>query len=147
MRFLKKLNPAKSTFTLVATLGLLLILTLPASAHGHFRGGFFYGSAYPRWGWGWYSPYYNGFGYGPYYGGIYQNTGEIKLDTDVKDAGVYINGAFAGTTGKLKTFRLKPNTYDLEIRAPGRTRYAEKIYVVAGKTLRIHPELRPEDKP
>jgi hypothetical protein len=145
MKILKNMTLRKPAFTFAVTLGFLLMLTMPASAHGHFHGGFYYGPAFG--GWGWYSPYYFGYGYAPYYGGIYQNTGEIKLETDVKDADVFINGAYAGTTGKLKTFRLKPNTYDLEIRAPGRTRYAEKIYVVAGKTLRIHPELRVEAKP
>jgi hypothetical protein len=141
MKILKKLIHAKPAFTFVVTLGFLLILTMPASARGRFRGGFFYGPAYP--GWGWYSPFY----YGPYYGGMYQNSGEIKLDTDVKDAEVFINGAYAGTAGKLKSMWLQPNTYNLEIRAPGRTRYAERIYVLAGKTLHIHPELRVEAKP
>ncbi len=140
MKFLKKLTLAKPAFTFVVILGFLLILTMPASARGRFRGGGFYGG-YP--GWGWSSPFY----YGPYYGGMYQNSGQIKLNTDVKDADVLINGAYAGTTGKLKSFWLRPNTYDLEIRAPGRTRYAERIYVLAGKTLHIHPELRVEAKP
>jgi hypothetical protein len=142
MRILKKLIFAKAVFTIVVILGFLLILTVPASARGHFRGGFFYGSVYP--GWGWYSPYGP---YGPYYGGAYQNGGQIKLDTDLKDAEVFINGAYAGTTGKMKSFWLRPNAYDLEIRSPGRTRYAEKIYVIAGKTLHIRPELRVEAKP
>jgi hypothetical protein len=145
MKILKKLTLAKPAFTFVVTLGLLLILTVPASARGRFGGGFFYGPAYP--GWGWYSPFYYGPYYGPYYGGVYQNSGEIKLDTDVKDAEVFINGAYAGTAGKLKSLRLRPNTYDLEIRAPGRTRYAERVYVLAGKTLHIRPELRVEVKP
>lgn len=142
MRFLKKLTRAKPVFAFVVMLGFLLILAVPASARGRFRGGFYGG--YP--GWGWYSPFYYGPYYGPYYGGMYQNSGEIKLDTEVKDADVLINGAYAGTSGKMKSFRLRPGTYDLEIRAPGRTRYAEKVYVVAGKTLHIHPELRVEDR-
>lgn len=145
MKFLKKLAPAKSFFTFVVTLSFMLILTMTAAARGRYRGGFFYGPAYP--GWGWYSPFYYGSYYGPYYGRMYQNSGEVKLDTEVKDADVLINGAYAGTTGKLKSFRLRPNTYDLEIRAPGRTRYAERIHVLAGKTLRIRPELRVEAKP
>jgi hypothetical protein len=37
---------------------------------------------------------------------------------------------------------LRPNTYDLEIRAPGRAPYDERIYVVAGKTLHVHADLR-----
>jgi hypothetical protein len=36
---------------------------------------------------------------------------------------------------------LRPGTYNLEIREAGSTRYTEKVYVVAGKTLHLHPEL------
>jgi hypothetical protein len=143
MKLIKKLTLAKSAFTFVVIFGFLLIMTMNAPAHGHFHGGFYYGG-YP--GWGWYSPFYYGPYYGPYYGGMYQNGGEIKLETEVKDAEVLINGAYAGTTGKLKSFRLRPGTYMLEIRAPGRTRYAQKVYVVGGKTLHIRPDLRVEEK-
>ena len=73
---------------------------------------------------------------------MYPRAGEVKLDTKVKDAEVFINGAYAGTTGKLKSMWLRPNTYDLEIRAPGRAPYDERIYVVAGKTLHVHADLR-----
>jgi len=36
---------------------------------------------------------------------------------------------------------LRPGSYNVEIREAGRTQYAEKVYVVAGKTLHLHPEL------
>ena len=36
---------------------------------------------------------------------------------------------------------LRPGTYNIEIKEAGSTRYAEKIYVVAGKTLHLQPEL------
>jgi hypothetical protein len=92
-------------------------------------------------------PYYGG-SYGPYwgpgYGGYYYanpNAGEVKLDTKVKDAGVFINGAYAGTTHENKSMHLRPGTYNIEIREAGSTRYTEKVYVVAGKTLHLHPEL------
>jgi hypothetical protein len=77
------------------------------------------------------------------YGGYYANpiTGEVKLDTKVKDAGVFINGAYAGTTHQNKSMHLRPGSYNIEIKEAGSTRYAEKIYVVAGKTLHLQPEL------
>jgi hypothetical protein len=59
----------------------------------------------------------------------------------VKDAQVFINGAYAGTTHQNKSMHLRPGSYNIEIREGGRTQYAEKIYVVAGKTLHLHPEL------
>jgi hypothetical protein len=98
-----------------------------------------------------YGGYYGGF-YGPYwgpywgapYGGYYYahpNSGEVKLDTKVKDAQVFINGSYAGTTHQNKSMYLRPGSYNIEIREGGRTEFAQKVYVVAGKTLKLHPEL------
>jgi len=98
-------------------------------------------------------PYYGGFyrpfwgpywGYGPgWYGPVYAhpNSGEVKIDTKVKTADVFINGSYAGTTKDNKSMYLRPGSYNIEIREAGRTQYAEKVYVVAGKTLKLHPEL------
>jgi hypothetical protein len=92
-------------------------------------------------------PYYGGFYrpfWGPYWGPAYYshpNSGEVKLDTKVKDAQVFINGAFAGTTHQNKSMHLRPGSYNIEIREAGRIAYNEKVYVVADKTLHLHPEL------
>jgi hypothetical protein len=92
---------------------------------------------------GWYAPYwgpYWGPAYvGPYY--AYPNSGEVKLDTKVKDAQVFIDGSYAGTTHENKTMRLRPGTYNVEIREGNQTPFSQKIYVVAGRTLHLHPEL------
>jgi hypothetical protein len=133
---------------MLLVLGTISTAAQPASAAVRFRGGFFVGSGIHPW--GWYSPYYYGpYGpyppYGPYgfYGPYgYPNAGEVKLHTNVKDAEVFVNGAYAGTAGKLKSMWLRPNTYDLEIRTHDGTQYAERIYVVAGKTLNVHADLR-----
>ena len=98
--------------------------------------------AAPRFGWGWYSPYWGPYPYAYGYYGYPPATGAVKFDTDVKDAEVYINGAYAGTVAKLKTMNLRPGSYDIEVRAPGRTQFTEKVYVAAGKTLHLNPELR-----
>ena len=124
-----------------------LIMLVPASASargfggrivvgGPFVGGYWGG---PYWG-GYWGPYY---GYGPYWGGYYgyPNSGEIKLDTKVKDAQVFINGAYAGTTQEDKKLHLRPGNYNIEIREGGRTQFSEKVYVAAGKALHLHPEL------
>ena len=118
-----------------------LLMTLPISAAGRFvRGGFGYGYG-PAYGFGgyWGGPGY----YAPYAFGT-PNAGELKLDTNLKDAEVFINGAFAGTAGKLKSMHLRPGAYNIELRAPGRVHYAERVYIVAGKTLHVHPDLRVE---
>ena len=90
---------------------------------------------------GWYAPYW-----GPYWGpygayGYYPNSGEVKLDTKVKDAQVFINGSYAGTTHDNRTMHLRPGEYTLEIRENGQTPFSQKIYVAAGRTLKLHPEL------
>jgi hypothetical protein len=85
----------------------------------------------------WYSPYW-----GPaYYGGYYPYAGQVKLDTKVRDAEVFINGAFAGTTHQNKTMHLRPGGYNIEIREAGVPKFTERVYVVPGKTLHLHPTL------
>jgi hypothetical protein len=92
---------------------------------------------------GYYGGFYRPF-WGPYWGSYYYahpNAGEVKIDTKVKDAQVFINGAFAGTTKQNKSMYLRPGSYNIEIREAGRTALSERVYVVAGKTLKLHPEL------
>ena len=100
----------------------------------------------PAFGWGWYSPYWGPYPYPGYYG-YAPATGAVKFDTDVKDAEVYINGAYAGTVGKLKTMNLRPGSYDIEVRVPGLTQFDKKVYVAAGKTLHLNPDLRIQAQP
>lgn len=89
----------------------------------------------PFWG-----PYWGGY---PYYGGFYgyPNSGEVKLETKVKDAQVFINGSFAGDTHHNKTMYLRPGSYNIEIKEGGRTQFAQQVYVTRGKTLKLYPEL------
>jgi hypothetical protein len=120
-------------------LGAFLIMTMPASAAERFRGRGIV--AVPSFNsWGWYNPYF----YAPYWGNgyyvpnpYYSNLGELKLKTNVKDADVYINGAYAGKAAKLKTMWLRPNAYNLEVRAAGYSTYAERIYLLPGKTMQV----------
>ncbi len=118
--------------------GALMTLA-PVSASAAIRGYVVVGPHYYVG--GWYSPYW-----GPYWGlpyplYSYPNSGEVKLETKVKDAQVFINGAYAGTTHDNKTMHLRPGNYNIEIREGGRTEFAQNVYVTAGKTLKIRPEL------
>jgi hypothetical protein len=125
----------KGLLILAAALMTLAPVSAPAAVRGFVTvGPSFYGGYYRPFG----GPYW-----GPVYGGYYArpNAGEVKLDTKVKDAGVFINGAYAGTTHQNKSMYLRAGTYNIEIREAGNTRYAEKVFVVAGKTLHLHPEL------
>ena len=121
---------------------------LPLAANARGRVGIFGGPmlvpyAYGRY--GWYEPYFGMYPYGPYFG--VPNAGEVKLETKVKDAEVFINGNFAGTTGALKTMTMRPGNYNIEIRSQGRPAFEEAIHVLAGKTMRLHPELTEQNPP
>ena len=123
------------------TLALALMTIAPVGASAAvIRGRVFVGG--PAFYHGWYAPYWGPY-WGPYYGyyGYYPNSGEVKLDTKVKDAQVFINGAYAGTTHENKTMHFRPGSYNIEIRENGRVPFAQKVYVAAGKTLHLHPEL------
>ena len=113
----------------------LMLLPLTAAA----RVGIFVGPAFAPMGWyGYgYGPFYGPYPYGAYYG--VPNVGHVKLDTKVKNAEVFVDGAYAGTAGKLKTMWMRPGTYNIELRAPGGEQFTEKIYVMAGKTVHVEP--------
>jgi hypothetical protein len=128
---------------ILLTAAAVLMTLAPMSASAAVRGFVVVGRPYFGGYYGGYSPFWRGY-WGPYWGPsvyAYPNSGEVKLDTKVKDAEVFINGAFAGTTHDNKTMHLRPGNYNIEIREMGHTQYAERIYVVAGKTLHLHPEL------
>ncbi len=97
----------------------------------------YYGPAYYPgwWGPGWYGPWYGpGYHRGP-------DEGKVKIETKAKGNAIYVDGGYAGVTGKLKKFPLKPGTHTIELRdSAGHTYYQERINVIAGKTLKIHPD-------
>ena len=128
----------KKLMLLVAAFAVML----PCQAMVRGRIGVMVGPAFVPYGGFGYNPYFYGpYGYGPY--AAVPNAGQVKLDTKVKDAQVFVNGSYAGTAGKLKTMWMRPGTYTVEIQAPGRARYAEKIYVIAGKKITLNPDLPP----
>jgi hypothetical protein len=101
-------------------------------------------------------PYYGGFGYWygpswyypwgpsyvvPRYYQAYQATGEVKIVTHLKDASIYVDGGYAGVTGKLKHFDLTPGNHEIELRDPsGHTIYQQKVQVLAGQKTEIRVE-------
>lgn len=113
---------------LVLAMGLMTLAPLGASAAVFVGGGYWR----PYWGPGYYGGYY------PY---AYAYAGEVKLHTKVKDAEVFINGAFAGDTRHNKTMHLRPGTYNLEIREAGHAKFSQRVYIAAGKTLHLYPML------
>jgi PEGA domain len=123
---------------LIVSVAFIAMLPMTVLARG--RVGVFVGPGFGPYGYGygWYGPY--GMSpYGPY--GLAPNAGEVKLDTNIKDADVFINGSYAGTTGQLKTMIMRPGNYNIAIRAAGRVPFQEQIFVVAGKTMKLRPDL------
>jgi len=114
-----------------------LVALLPATGSAARLGVFVGGPVFAPY--GWYAPYYGFYPYGLYGGGPV--AGDVKVDTKVKTAEVYINGAFAGTVRDLKTIHMRPGTYDFDIRAAGGQSFQQKVYVLAGKTTKLHPNL------
>src|SRR5262245_61770946 len=128
--------------------GLLILATAlmtlaPISASAAVRRVVIVGRPYvyrPFWGAYWgpsWGPYWGA----GYYGNYYPNAGEVKLETKVKTGEVFINGAFAGTTKDNKHMYLRPGNYNIEIRQGGQTACTQKVYVTAGKTVKLYPEL------
>jgi len=112
-----------------------LMALAPVSGFAGIRGAVFVGG--PFWGPG---PYWGPAYYGPAYA-VAPAAGEVKLDTPVKTAEVFINGAYAGTTKQNHSMHLRPGNYNIEIREAGQVRFAENVYVVPGKTLHLTPTL------
>jgi hypothetical protein len=83
-------------------------------------------------------------GWGPGYYGYYApapNAGKVKIVTKMKDASVYVDDGYAGTVEQLKAFSLRPGKHTIELRThDGHSIYQERINVIAGKTLDLHPD-------
>jgi hypothetical protein len=121
----------KGLLILAGALMMLAPMTSSAAVRVVVGGGYYGGFYSPFWG-----PYW-----GPGYYAGYPNSGEVKLDTKVKDAQVFINGAYAGTSQQNKTMHLRPGSYNIEVKEGGQTQFAEKVFVVAGQTLHLHAQL------
>ena len=107
------------------------------------RVGFRFGWAAPYWGPRVYPGYWGPYAYAPVY--EYTNpgpTGAVRFDTNVNDAQVYIDGAYAGTVGNLKTMALQPGSYNIEVKAPDGAQFAQKVFISPGETLHLNPDLR-----
>jgi hypothetical protein len=105
-----------------------------------------YPYSWSRWGVPWFVPHYDpwwgaGYFHPGYFTGFPRgiNMGEVKLRGDLKDADVYLDGAYAGPASKLKSIWLEPGAYNLELRAADE-RYRKRVYVLTGKRLDIRPE-------
>ena len=99
-------------------------------------------------------PYYSAFGYAPFgfFGDFwldppaayYQaSLGELKLKTLDKNASIFLDGGFAGNAGQLKSMWIEPGTHEVRV-TEGNRSFEERIYVLTGRSLTLHPELATE---
>jgi hypothetical protein len=129
---------------LTSLLALMFIVPVASARPRVIIGGGFYGPGVGFygpgwWGPGWYGPAWYG-PYGAYYAPGSATTGDVKIDTNAKNAMVYVDGAYAGTVGSLKTFHLKAGDHDIELRDPsGHSYYQEHVNILPGKTLKLNP--------
>jgi hypothetical protein len=123
-------------------LAALAAVAQPASAQRFIRRRPFFAS--PYYGYGWYGQGWWGPGWYDPWGGAYlvprPNLGEVKIVTKTKGDSIYVDGGFAGVTGKLKHFELKPGNHDIELRDPsGRTIFQQRVQVILDRTTEIRP--------
>jgi hypothetical protein len=129
------------------------------AGYSHYWGHSPYYYFYPySFSWAWYyDPFYAPF-YGPYsllwyHPGWYTGfawqpgMGEIKLRSNLPDADVFLNDAFAGKAKDLKTMWLEPGAYDLKVQADNFAPFAMRIYILSGKTLKVDAKLAPPKEP
>jgi len=86
-------------------------------------------------GFGYYSPgwYYPGYAVVP-------NTGEVRIDTHLKDASLFVDSGYVGPVTKFKKFSLKPGTHDIELRdGYGSVLFDERVHVIVGKSVEVRP--------
>ena len=131
-----KLRKSLFILSIAATLMIAMFYVPPAGAAIRpviIRPYHFYAPVY---GPAWYSPWPHA-----YWGRSYvvvPQTGDLKIDTHLKNALVYVDGGYAGVTGKLKEFSLRPGNHDIEVRdSSGATLYHNRVQVLLGKTTDI----------
>jgi hypothetical protein len=94
----------------------------------------YYGSPYYA------APYsypYSYYAYAPGYA-MGPGVGEVKIDSHLKEATVYVDGGYVGPIGKFKRFGLKPGNHDIEMRdVTGRVVFNERVQVLVDRTVEI----------
>jgi hypothetical protein len=132
--------------------------------HGYVHGyGGFHGHAFYGPGYGFYDPFWFGFGwapwgayvgpgyYGPYGGGYHgEVTGALKLKVngvDPKVAKVSVNGGYVGTVddfnGTFQQLDLRPGDYRVEVSAPGFQTLTFNVQIDPGRTITYRGVLQP----
>jgi len=120
------------------------------ASYTRFSNGFFYGFYPYYFGYApfFFDPFYSSYFYEPHatrfaYG---PDKGEVRLEAKPSSASVYLNDAYAGTAGKLKHMWLAPGAYDVTVAAADGSEFHQRIYVLSGKSLKIHAKIVPQNE-
>ena len=113
--------------------------------YGGFYDPFWYGY------YGWYGPGWYGAQYGyPPYGyqrGYYGGGASLKLEVTPKEAQVFVDGYYAGVVddfdGIFQSLDLAPGEHDVQLYLPGYRSVQQKVYLQPGKTFRVKYALEP----
>jgi hypothetical protein len=85
-----------------------------------------------------YDPFFYPYGYYPPYYAV-APYGEVKIDTHLKNADVYVDGGLAGGVKDAKKLHLAPGNHKIELRnSDGQTLYEEEVAVTVGHTTKLH---------
>lgn len=117
----------------------------------------YYSHAYSFWGSYGYAQFWNR----PYWGPVFYayppyppsairryGKGRVRLRISPRTAKVLVNNAYMGTVAGLRgNLWLKPGTYDLCVKAPGRMELHRSIHVQSGKKVTVAGKLAPANGP
>src|SRR5262249_8033166 len=92
---------------------------------------YFYGPVWYVYSSPWYYPWAPAYAATP-------TTGEVKIDTHLKDALLYVDDGYVGPIDKFKKFHLRPGNHDIEVRDPSGERiFRARVQVILDKTSEI----------
>jgi hypothetical protein len=86
-----------------------------------------------------YGPSFYSRPWGPAYVYPVAPRGEVKIEAVTRGESIYVDGGYAGLTGKLKKFSLRPGNHLIEVRDPsGRDVFENTVRVIDGHTVEVH---------
>lgn len=101
---------------------------------------------YPYYGGPWY-PYPYAYGYPYAYPYVYDLGGSLRLQVTPKQAGVFVDGYYAGTVddfdGTFQRLHVEPGEHDLQVYLPGHRLIRQKVYLQPGKTFSVRQAMEP----
>jgi hypothetical protein len=78
---------------------------------------------------------------------VYDLGGSLRLQVTPKQAGVFVDGYYAGTVddfdGTFQRLHVEPGEHDLQVYLPGHRLIRQKVYLQPGKTFSVRQAMEP----